>query len=164
MNPGKILVADQDGIYLLKLTGDVRVTLCASISDYIERIFSGQTPREIYVDLIEAEGVDSTTLGLLAKLALYCQEKLGFKAKLLCVNRSILRILESMELDELFDILVTPDSLKLETLELGQVDPSEEKMRKQVLDAHKLLVKLNPKLWYEFEDLITALDDDGADA
>ncbi len=160
MNPGKILIADKDGVYLLKLTGDVRVTLCSSISDYIEKIFSGDKPREIYVDLIEAEGLDSTTLGLLTKLALHCRASLGMKPKLMCVNPGILRVLESMALDELFDILMSGDTADLEVREMDTVDADEDQIRQQVLDAHKILVEHNPGLWSEFVDLIATLEED----
>lgn len=161
MSSGRILVAQQSGIYLLKLTGDVRVTLCTSITDYIDRIFSGEPPVDVYVDLLEAEGADSTTLGLLARLAVHCIDRLGFKAKLLCVRGDILRVLESMELDELFEILGIPEGVGLPLQDItpdADDEPEVEKVRQQVLEAHKLLVKLNPKLMGEFVDLINALE------
>ncbi len=164
MTTGRILVAQRGGTYLVKLTGDVRVTLCASLTDYINRIFSGEPATEVYVDLLRAEAVDSTTLGLLAKLAIHCQEALGFRAKLLCVDRGILRILESMELDELFDVLGMPDapSLPLEDITPNSSQPLDgELLRQQVLEAHRLLVKLNPRLLSEFIDLINSLEEEG---
>ena len=164
MSSGKILVAQQDGVYLLKLTGDVRVTLCASINEYIEKIFTGPPARDVYVDLLEAEGVDSTTLGLLAKLAVHCIDVLGIKAKLLCVSRNILRILESMELDELFTLLGMPVNPELPLRDITPTpdqEPELEQVRRQVLEAHKLLVTLNPQLLGEFIDLINCLEEDG---
>lgn len=161
MSSGRILVAQQSGIYLLKLTGDVRVTLCTSITDYMDRIFSGEPPTDVYVDLLEAEGADSTTLGLLARLAVHCIDRLGFKAKLLCVRGDILRVLESMELDELFEILGIPEGVGLPLQDItpdADDEPEVEKVRRQVLEAHKLLVKLNPRLMGEFVDLINSLE------
>jgi anti-anti-sigma factor len=166
VSSGKILVAQQEGVYLLKLTGDVRVTLCASINDYIEKIFSGPPATAVYVDLLEAEGVDSTTLGLLAKLAVHCIDVLGIKAGLLCVNRNILRILESMELDELFVLLGMPASPELPLRDItpnAGDEPDHELVRRQVLEAHKLLVTLNPRLLGDFVDLINCLEGDGAE-
>lgn len=163
MSNGRILIAEQEGIYLLKLTGDVRVTLCASISDYIERIFSGASVKEVYVDLLEAEGLDSTTLGLLAKLAIYCIDKLHIKVKLLCLNRNILRVIESMELEEFFDVLGLPEAPELATTDVTPEEgeePDHEELRQQVLEAHKLLVKLKPELMGEFVDLIHSLEVD----
>ena len=158
MTKGRILVAENDGIYLLKLTGDVRVTLCASIAEYLDRVFSGKTPREVYVDLFEAECVDSTTLGLLARLALFTTEKYGFRTRLLCNNPSILRVFQAMDIDGLFDILDTDVAPDMEPAEIDPGEPDEDELRQQVLEAHKLLVKLNPELMGEFYDLITSLE------
>ena len=158
MNEGRILVAENQGIYLLKLNGDVRVTLCASISEYFNRIFSGAPPTEVYVDLLDADCIDSTTLGLLARLAIHTQQEFDFRTQLLCNNINILRIFESMDIDGLFDVVdaAPPEELKPQEVAQGPLD--EEEMRIQVLEAHKLLVKLNPALMSEFYDLITSLE------
>lgn len=158
MTEGKILVGEKNGVYLLKLQGDVRVTLCASISEYIQKIFAGRDAKEVYVDLLDAECIDSTTLGLLAKLALYTQENFGIRTRLLCVNRDILRVFEAMAIDDLFDILGLPAKPDLSATEVPCRELDEDAARKQVLEAHQLLVKLNPSLMEEFFDLITSLE------
>jgi len=155
---GKILVAEKSGIYLLKLSGDVRVTLCASISDYIHKIFLSGNAKEVYVDLLDAECIDSTTLGLLAKLAIYTQEKFAVKTRLLCVNKDVLRVFEAMDIDGLFDILGLPEKPDLSPCEIEPKPLDEATVRQQVLEAHQLLVKLNPSLMTEFFDLITSLE------
>jgi len=155
---GKILVAEKHGIYLLKLSGDVRVTLCASISDYIHKIFTCGDALEVYVDLLDAECIDSTTLGLLAKLAIYTQEQFGIRTRLLCVSKDILRVFEAMDIDGLFDILGLPEKLELSPVEVVPNPLDEASVRQQVLEAHQLLVKLNPSLTAEFFDLITSLE------
>ena len=67
MREGRILAADHNGAYALKLVGDVRVNLCSAIDDYLEHMFNDPGFESVMVDLCEAEGIDSTTLGLLAK-------------------------------------------------------------------------------------------------
>ena len=64
---GRILAAHHHGAYALKFVGDVRVNLCNSIDDYLDHMFEDPEFQSVLVDLCEAEGVDSTTLGLLAK-------------------------------------------------------------------------------------------------
>ena len=75
MSEGRILAASHDGAYVLRLVGDVRLTLCATIDDFIDRMFADPDFASIWVDLCEAEGMDSTTLGMLAKLALKVKAK-----------------------------------------------------------------------------------------
>ncbi len=113
MNSGKILVSDQLGNHLLKFTGDVRVTLCGTLNRYIETIFGSKNVKRVVVDMLDAEGLDSTTLGLLAKLGLHCRKQYGLNVEVFCQNSSILRTLESMSFDEIFDIF---DQLPILTL------------------------------------------------
>lgn len=158
MTKGRILVASNNGIYLLKLSGDIRVTLCASIADYIDKIFSDEKAQEVYVDLMDAECIDSTTLGLLAKLAIHTQQHFGIRTRLLCVNPDILRILDAMDISGLFDIPGMPERPALTPREIVPAEIDEELARKQVLEAHQLLVKLNPGLMTDFFDLINSLE------
>ena len=40
MQAGKILVAQHQGAFVIKLVGDVRLTLCTTIDDYFSEMFS----------------------------------------------------------------------------------------------------------------------------
>ena len=64
MQEGKILAASHDGAYVIRLEGDVRLTLSTTIDEYIQRMFQDPAFASVWVDLCEAEGIDSTTLGL----------------------------------------------------------------------------------------------------
>ena len=162
MNSGKILVSDQLGNHLLKFTGDVRVTLCGTLSRYIETIFGTKNVKRVVVDMLEAEGLDSTTLGLLAKLGLHCREHYGLNVEVFCQNTSILRTLESMSFDEIFDIFDQLPSIDaVENLhEIGVQNLPVDELREQVLEAHKILVRLSADTQQEFKDLIKALEFD----
>ena len=160
MNTGKILVADSMGDYLLKLSGDVRVTLCGTLNRHIETIFGSKNVKQVVVDMLDADCLDSTTLGLLAKLGLHCRKQYGINIQVFCENASILRTLEHMSFDEIFDIFQDVPEIKehlslhnigVETLEIDDI-------RRQVLEAHKLLIELNPGNSEEFTDLIGALE------
>jgi anti-anti-sigma factor len=158
MDKGKILVGECGGHYLIKMTGDVRMTLCTSLNQYINTIFTEPDVKGVLVDLREVEGLDSTTLGLLAKLALSSKHMYDLEPKLFCTNEGVLKTLEVMELDEYFDIIRTngPGDTVLEALPCS---PNEERARQDVLEAHKLLIEINPKCEAEFIDLIRYLED-----
>lgn len=158
MEPGKILAAQQNSLYLLKLIGDVRVTLCAGLNTYIESLFSGEPPSAVYVDMLETEGVDSTTLGLLAKMGIYCRDILHKKPKIFCTDPGLLRTLETMSLDELFDMVSEAPQVEAPTTELECEEVSEDQVRQHVLEAHKMLVELDPEKWGDFVDLIRVLE------
>ena len=160
MSAGKILVSDVEGNYLIKFIGDVRVTLCGSLNRYMETIFGSHDVKNVVVDMLEAEGLDSTTLGLLAKLGLHCRKQYGVDVQVFCQNPSILRTLDCMGFDELFDIIQQVPTISAKLHNITSVNPEVDEIRRQVLEAHKLLVQLNPKNSSEFIDLIRALESD----
>ncbi len=158
MSAGKIFVSDEQGNYLIKFVGDVRVTLCGSLNHYMETIFGSHDVKKVVVDMLEAEGLDSTTLGLLAKLGLHCRKQYGIDVQVFCQNPSILRTLDCMGFDELFDIFQDVPEISAKLQSITSVNSEVDEIRKQVLEAHKLLVQLNPKNSSEFIDLIRALE------
>lgn len=160
MSTGKIFVAGEQGNYLIKFIGDVRVTLCGSLNRYIDRIFGSSDVKKVVVDLLEADGLDSTTLGLMAKLGLHCRKEYSVDVQVFCQNPSILRTLDCMGFDELFDIYQEVPNITAKLQSITSVNPEVDEIRKQVLEAHKLLVQLNPKNSSEFTDLIRALESD----
>jgi anti-anti-sigma factor len=159
VEPGKILVSEHDGAYVIKLTGDVRVTLCTSLSNYIEAIFQSGHISEVVVDMLEAEGVDSTTLGLLAKLAIHCNDKYQVKPVVFCPDESLYKTLSVMGLDDVFDIAQTVPCEENDCKELSIISPSVDETREQVLEAHRLLSLFNDRNKQEFMDLIRALEE-----
>lgn len=158
MEKGKILVGENDGRYLIRMTGDVRVTLCTSLNQYINTIFSKPGVASVLIDMRDIEGLDSTTLGLLAKLALACTEAYGLKPLLFCSNESILKTIEVMALDEYFEIIRSRDIDEIKVAELP-CTPDEQRAREDVLEAHRLLIELNPRCEPDFIDLIRYLED-----
>ncbi|MDG1494716.1 MAG: STAS domain-containing protein [Porticoccaceae bacterium] len=160
MSTGKIFVADEQGNYLIKFIGDVRVTLCGSLNRHIDRIFGSNDVQRVVVDLLEADGLDSTTLGLMAKLGLHCRKAYAIDVQVFCQNPSILRTLDCMGFDELFDIYQEVPNITAELKSITSVNPEVDEVRQQVLEAHRLLVELNPKNSAEFTDLIRALESD----
>lgn len=163
MDKGKIFVGETNGNYLIRMSGDVRVTLCASLNHYVESIFRTRNVKSVLVDLLDTKGVDSTTLGLLTKLALLSKRHYGIVPLLFCDNPDILKTLEVMSLDELFNIIPEAPARDEQSGQLDELicDKSDEaEARRSVLEAHRLLVEVNPQCEPEFIDLIRYLEDE----
>ncbi len=75
MSTGRIQFAEQDGTFVLKFVGEVRLTLCSALDATIERIFTALNFSAIVIDLTETRSIDSTTLGLLAKLSILSRQR-----------------------------------------------------------------------------------------
>ena len=105
--PGRILVADHDGMYLIKFVGDVRVNLCAAVDDFLAEMFRDEDFKSVLVDLTATEGIDSTSLGILAKLSIKASDLYGFTPTLVSTNVDITRVLRTVGFDD-----VVPTSSK----------------------------------------------------
>ncbi|VFT17223.1 anti-anti-sigma factor [Pseudomonas aeruginosa] len=86
MSTGKIQFAEQNGSFVLKFVGEVRLTLCSALDSTIEKIFAALNFSAIIIDLTETQSIDSTTLGLLAKLSILSRQKIGLLPTLVTTN------------------------------------------------------------------------------
>jgi len=157
---GRILVASHDGVYVIVFEGDVRLTLCTTVDDYLEKMFRDPEFRSVIVDLSETENIDSTSLGLLAKLSIQAEKRFAFRPTLISTRRDITRILLSMGFDEVFDLVERPLERKEQLAELPQKMASEGDVRARVLEAHRTLMSLNEANEAAFHDLVAALEAD----
>jgi anti-anti-sigma factor len=158
MTEGRILAAEENGAYVLRLVGDVRLTLCASIEDYVDSMLEDPRFCSVWVDLCDAEGIDSTTLGQLAKLALAVHERYGFRPAIYCCDSGINRLLQSMGLDRLFEMHEKTCCATGCSQLIPVVAGSEDKVRERVLEAHRVLMGVSEDNRERFQDLVATLE------
>src|SRR5690554_5461863 len=106
----KILQAEKQGIYVLKFIGEIRLNLCSTLDNLVETITGNPQFKTVIIDLTETEIIDSTTLGLLAKIALAARKQSRFLPTLISTNPDITRIITSMGFDKIFIIVREPAS------------------------------------------------------
>jgi len=158
MSSGTIKFAEQDGTFVLKFIGEVRLTLCSALDATIQRMFGASNFSSIVIDLTEAHSIDSTTLGLMAKLSILSRQQIGLLPTVVTTHPDISRLLESMGFEQVFNIvnqpLPCPDCLA----DLPEQDQSEEVVKAKVLEAHQILMELNESNREAFRDLVSALE------
>jgi anti-anti-sigma factor len=159
MNPGKIEVAANDGVYVIKLSGDVRLNMCSALEQYLDRMFDDEGFKNVLIDLSQAEGVDSTTLGQLAKISIIGQEKFGLIPSIITPRADITRILLSMGFDRVFDLLMNEAGTVGEMDELICPQEDEQLVKDKVIAAHKILMSLNEENKNTFQELVDCLQD-----
>jgi len=155
---GRILVGDHDGVHVMLFKGDVRLTLCKAMDDYLEGMLEDPCIRSIVVDLSETENIDSTSLGLLAKLSIEAGRRYGYRPTLVSTQPDITRILETMGLDDVFNLVQEP---LVHEDQLGDLPPcaaTEDQVRARVLEAHRILIDMNEQNRVAFQDLVVALE------
>ncbi|MCF7981676.1 MAG: STAS domain-containing protein [Pseudomonadales bacterium] len=158
MNSGKILVAKKQGVYVLKFVGDVRLTLCAALDIFVERMMSDRELKAVFIDLSDTEGIDSTSLGFIAKIAISTQKFCHWKPTIISINPDITRILLSMGFDAVFNIIDQriDDAATLDELEI--LECSESQAKDKVIEAHRILMGLNDENKEKFQELVEMLE------
>lgn len=158
MSEGRILTAVHDGCYLISLAGDVRVTLCKTIDDFYDTMFRDNSFTDVTIDLSDAEGIDSTTLGLLAKLGIKANAMQDARPTVYSPNPGITRLLASMGFERIFSIRSEISIQESLLEELPVVPVTEDACRRRVIEAHRILMGMNEKNRETFQPLLTALD------
>ncbi|RLA49314.1 MAG: anti-anti-sigma factor [Gammaproteobacteria bacterium] len=158
MQEGKILAASCDGAYVIRMVGDIRLTLCTTIDEYFQQMFDDPAFASVWVDLCDAEGIDSTTLGLLAKLALTVKQKFGFEPAIYSSDPGINRLLKSMGFQRLFklheEICTNPEQIS----DIPIVEGSEQAVKQKVIEAHQVLMDISDENRARFKDLMAVLE------
>ncbi|MFT6261988.1 MAG: anti-anti-sigma factor [Bermanella sp.] len=161
MDAGKILVAQSNGIYIVKFVGDVRLNLCSTLDKYTDKMFESDAFKTVIIDLTETQCIDSTSLGQLAKISILYNKQYGQVPTIISTNGDINRILTSMGFDKVFHIIKELVS-KVEYLdqqELAVTAVDEQEMKDRVLEAHKLLMDMNQNNYDAFQDLVNSLEE-----
>lgn len=149
-------------MYLMKFVGDVRVNLCAAVDDFLAEMYRDPHFKSVLVDLTCTDGIDSTSLGILAKLSIKARDLFGFKPTLVSPKYDITRLLNTMGFDDVFHIVDQPLQ---ETAQLGELPAdatTPEDLRERVLDAHRTLMALNESNAAAFRDLVATLEAEAA--
>lgn len=158
MADAQILAANDAGAYLLRLCGDVRLTLSTTLDDYLEAMVADPEFQTLIVDLCEADNLDSTTLGMLAKVALRVEADFKVQPDLYSCKAGISRLIRSMGFSQLFHIHEELCCADGETSELSADTSNEKQMHAKVLDAHRTLMSLSTANEARFKDLLNALE------
>lgn len=158
MESGQILVAEQAGTYVIKMLGDVRLTLAMSFDAFIDDMFADANFLQVVFDLSEVQAVDSTTLGLMAKISILGKERLQTRPMIVSGNPSIDRLLDSMGFSDIFDIVQNLDLAVSADTPLAAASASELAIKDKVIEAHRVLADMNEGNREAFKDLLASLE------
>lgn len=158
---GHILSGLDAGCFCLVFVGDVRLVWCVALERYCESMFAHAEVKTFYVDLHSATNLDSTTLGVLAKLAMLSQKTLNIRAQLSYSSPDLERLVKSMGFSAVFTIIEAGSAPVLNTSGLKKLcatDCSEDEVKRSVLDAHRVLSGMSEENRSKFKDLIENLE------
>jgi anti-anti-sigma regulatory factor len=157
MNNGKILVADYQRMAMMKLVGDVRVVLSSTLDGYCKELYGRGILDGMLIDLSDTASIDSTALGLLAKLSIQLRNRFNVIPRIICPNPDIHRVLSSMSFDTICEIMTCGEVQAAKFDELNIKTESEATVRDKVIDAHLTLMTMSEENRLEFQELVSAL-------
>jgi anti-anti-sigma factor len=157
MPEGRVLYADQDRVHVLRYVGDVRHPLAASVSAFVERLLEKLDGGELVFDLTEADAIDSTNLGEIARIADRLGARGGKRAAILSTRPAISQVLYSMAFDEVFDIC-TESTAIARGEPIPEVAASRECTLSVILSAHRRLMQMSETNRRQFAEVVDLME------
>ena len=158
MSDSKVYYASNLDIHGLKFVGHIRYTIGASLNKFITSLFSGPKPKGFMIDLRETKTIDSTNLGLLARIANLMKECGGPRVTLVSTNEDINNLLFSICFDEVFDIVDEAGHAMSDSRELGLQVNTGPAMAETILDAHRTLMAIGDDNRARFQDVVELIE------
>ncbi|CAM3463459.1 STAS domain-containing protein [Halomonas lysinitropha] len=155
---GRIKAAFDSGVFVLKLIGDVRLTLCATLDRQARQLAETPGLETLIIDLRDTTNVDSTALGFLAKVAMAVQGRVTERPTIIADNPDVQRMLDVMGFSRIFTLVETPITETCELCDLPEIPTDVEDTRQRVLEAHRILMRLNEHNREEFQPLVEMLE------
>ncbi len=157
MSLGHIEYAGLAGTHVFKLVGEVRAQACCGLDHLLNKMATLPDIRGVIVDLNDAIFIDSTTLGVIAKLGIKLKQRYNIVPILLSTNADLTTLANSMGLGQIFNVVSTgSDQYAMQTLPDQPSDNTE--LLHTVLEAHRTLMNLSASNHAMFEPLVKQLE------
>ncbi len=159
---GRIKAAFNSGVFVLKLCGDVRLTLCATLDTQAQRLAETPGLQAVMIDLREATNVDSTALGFLAKVAMAVKGRLEQPPTIIADNPDVRQMLDVMGFARFFTLMeapLQPSATLTSSMQALPAEPADEEgLRTRILEAHRILMHMNEHNREQFQPLVEMLE------
>jgi anti-anti-sigma factor len=157
MADGNVYYAERDGTGILRFEGTIRYTLATALDRFLDELFARNGFGQLIVDLSDVESIDSTGLGLLARIANFVRRRDGHRPLLFSSQPDINALLASICLDSAFTLCAQrPEALPGEALPAA--NPSDGEVAQTVLAAHRLLCEMNDANRAQFQSVVEAFE------
>jgi anti-anti-sigma regulatory factor len=157
-----------EDILYIQCLGVLRYHDSVGLDQYIEQLFDVSNKdntfkhiKMIVINLECAEMLDSTMLGILAKIAIGFKKKTQKEPFIFIGEGELNELLKRICFDRIFFIIShtqwikRPEKEVLDLKAIKNVSVSEETLFQLVLDAHHHLSKISPNNAYYYNDLLT---------
>jgi anti-anti-sigma factor len=161
MTCGQVTHATQEGVHVLRYFGTVNYTIAPGLERFFQHLIHEQCVSGLVFDLTAAESLDSTNLGLMARVNEQVLETGGANSVIISSNEDIDAVLHSMGFDQTFEMApASPQVPEASAEPVSAESPSAAELRHTMLEAHRALVRLSDAGRLEFEAVVACLERD----
>ena len=153
-----IRYAETKHTLILHFYGEVRYTQCGALNTLLDNVFSSGQIKHVLIDLTDASCIDSTGLGILAKISNHIEAFFKHKAVIYTTNPDITRTLDTAGFSDIFIILKQKPQLAVRENQLPENIGTDRETAEMILNAHRYLVAINDSNWQEFHGVVSALE------
>jgi anti-anti-sigma factor len=160
MTVGRVTHAAQSGVHVLRYFGTVNYTLAPGLQRFLDHLIHEGPLSGLVFDLTAAESLDSTNLGLMARVNEEAHDLGAANSVIISSNEDIDVVLRSMGFDQTFDLYPAakvPDAL---AEPIAAEPASATELHHTMLDAHRALCRLSEAGRLEFEPVVACLERD----
>jgi anti-anti-sigma factor len=149
---------------VLKLVGQIRYTLARRLRAFVDDVIAQAGCDAVFIDLREVDFIDSTGLGMVARIGRLTLESLGRRAAILVAPGDVEVTLRSAGFDELFVMLAElpyDPGVDLREIPLADFATSHDnQLGHVILDAHRDLAAISEESRETFRQVIDSLEAD----
>ena len=157
MDESKILYSEHDGVHFLRFHGDILHTLAPTLDGFLQTLGESQERHSYLLDLTETHSIDSTMLGLLARVAKLAKEQGAPPPTLVCPNEDIIDLLVGIGFDQVFSLVACDGAPLGDGQEIVHAETDDRELTETMLRAHQELIALKEENRLLFEDVIELL-------
>jgi anti-anti-sigma factor len=158
MTEGTARYAREGGTWHLKLGGDVRHTLGPALNALLDRALADPEYTQFVIDLSAAENIDSTCLGILARIGNHALETGGLRSTIVSPSEDMKEVLLAVCFDRLFNLVDIAGATVSDLAALPAAPVGENAMLGLVLEAHRRLCAIDERTHAAFQDLVAGLE------
>jgi anti-anti-sigma factor len=160
MTEGTYYFAIIDRLCILKPVGNIIYTLSPDADTFLNKLFTDNRADDILFDLTDTEYIDSTNLGILARISkVHCRPD-ERKYTIVSTRRVINEILFNLNFDKIFTIITEPVLLNGKMELLPHSEKKHTDLAPILLKAHRFLMSMNEANKSKFREVVEFLKDD----
>ena len=149
---------------VLRLVGQIRYALARRLRTFVDDVIAPAACADVFIDLREVDFIDSTGLGMIARIGRLTLEGRGRRAAIVVAPGDVEVTLRSAGFDDLFVLLAEfpyDPGVELREIPLADLDSSHDsQMGHLILDAHRDLASVSEESRETFRQVIDSLEAD----